>query len=117
MDILCVIGARGYLQEVWPECGTYDIRNFDTRFTPNSPRYSATIKTDRQEMVAVSHLKSFDPRYGTVCAKFSGFFSPPYTGEFKLLINADDRGELWFSDCQTNCSNGNMVGVGFSYIF
>ena len=106
-------GSRGYLQEIWPNCKTHNIKNFDARFTPEYTSYNGTIRTGRQEMVAVDQYKSFDPRYSSVCAKFSGFFSPPYTGEFKLLINADDRGEFWFSDCQKNCSGGgsNMVCI------
>lgn len=106
-------GSRGYLQEIWPNCGTRDMNNFDARFTPSHASYNATVRTGRQEMVAVNQYKSFDPRYATVCAKFSGFFSPPYTGDFKLLINADDRGEFWFSDCQKNCSGArnNMVCI------
>lgn len=113
-----ITGSRGYLQEIWPNCGTRDMRNFDSRFTTQHASYDATVRIGRQEMVAVNHIKSFDPRYSTVCAKFSGFFSPPYTGEFKLLINADDRGEFWFSDCQKNCSGARneMVCLINSYL-
>lgn len=102
------VGPRGFQQELWTDCNVRHVdQYFDDRFKPGAYNYISTIRTDKQELSSI--YNNYDGRFDTLCAKFNGYFRPPYSGYFKLLINADDTGDFFFSDCERNCSDADLV--------
>ena len=53
-------------------------------------------------------------KYTYIGARFHGFFRPPYTGYFNILIMTDDYGEILISHGQNNMSSTAMVSFMFS---
>jgi len=105
-------GGRGFFQALWPECATINVANVREQYTssyPSNLNYTESTEYGKQSLTAVNKIRNFDPRYSTLCAKYEGYFKPPYTGMFKLMVNADDRGEFWFSQCTNNCSKSDLV--------
>lgn len=52
--------------------------------------------------MSAGEYTTWDGRYGSICLKVEGFFRPPYSGMFKLMIKADDLGELYISESGSN---------------
>ena len=55
------------------------------------------IAYGRQEFMSLGEYTKWDGRYDTLCAKFEGFFRPPYSGTFRLMIVGDDQSEFLVS--------------------
>uniref|UniRef100_A0A7M5WXN7 IPT/TIG domain-containing protein n=3 Tax=Clytia hemisphaerica TaxID=252671 RepID=A0A7M5WXN7_9CNID len=106
-------GPRGFQQELWTNCNVRHVdENFDERFKPGASNYVSSVRTDKQELSSI--YNNYDGRFDSLCAKFNGYFRPPYTGYFKLLINADDTGDFYFSDCESNCTDSDLRRVAYT---
>ena len=61
----------------------------------------------------VSSSSRFDERLEAVGYKFRGFFRPPYSGNFYVVVRSDDASEFWIS---TSSSTSDLVSTILSFI-
>ena len=93
MMVVLSLGGRGI--EYWLWNTTSSMINLKTTFTDTSPvpvqhgiLYTAFDIDDDHR---------FDERHEAVGYKFKGFFRPPHTGGFRIMVRSDDASEFWLS--------------------
>lgn len=96
------------MQEIWPNVRSYDVHAVRTKFNTTYPAHSKrTIEYATQHLYSA---KTYSSRYDALCAQYEGYIKPPYSGNFKLMISADDRGELYIGNATSN-SRGSLEMV------
>lgn len=97
------IGGRGHERTLWPECNTYHVHKVRDEFTDTSPVQSIKeIGYGLQQFMSLGEYTTYDGRYDSLCIKVEGFFRPPYSGMFRIMIEADDQGEFYISESGNN---------------
>lgn len=89
-DICFFKGNRGMLLEIWNKTGRsreklHEVLDFHENMTDY-------IKSHTDRMIY------YDNVYDNFVTRHSGFFVPPWTGDYSFVIKADDVGALYFSN-------------------
>ena len=95
------LGGRGYHLSIWNDASADD-QTVRSTYTATSPK---------QRIFEVGLDKaSYDGgerNLQKVSVQMKGFLTPPYTGNFKLMLKADDIGKFFLS--QSGMSANDMV--------
>ena len=86
-------GARGYEYKLWKT--KTSLSDLKTSFTDTSP--VTAEKGVSYSSLSVSSGDRFDERHDVVAYKFWGFFRPPFTGHFNVMVRSDDTSEVQIS--------------------
>lgn len=86
----CIKGNRGLLLEIWNKTGRdidrlHEVLDFNENMTDYIKSH-----TDR--------TKYYDNTYQHFVTRHSGFFVPPWTGDYSFAMKADDIALLYFSN-------------------
>ncbi|XP_066933159.1 fibrocystin-L-like [Clytia hemisphaerica] len=86
-------GGRGFEYMVWETETNLD--ELKTTYTESTPVQST--KGISYGALSVSSDYKFDERYEKVGYKFWGFFKPPFSGDFQIMVRSDDASEVLIS--------------------
>ena len=86
-------GGRGYEYKLWKT--KTSLSDLKTSFTDTSP--VTAEKGVSYSSLSVSSGDRFDERHDVVAYKFWGFFKPPFTGHFNIMVRSDDTSEVQIS--------------------